>query len=95
LDYVKAVLPCDDADNNSLNCFFFCWTHGPERLQLTVPWEKIKITDPLVFDELQQPALGYCRDSSLREDGNAEIQIDNDIHFDQAQFRIQEFIGDS
>jgi hypothetical protein len=77
-DYVNAVLPHDeDGDDNSPNGYFFLWTHETEKLWVTMRWEKLKITDELVLDELQRPTRGDCSASST-EDGNPEIQIGDD-----------------
>jgi hypothetical protein len=48
------VLPLDNNDNeNSCNRSFFLWTHETEELQVTIQWEKLKITDDLVLLKLR------------------------------------------
>ncbi len=58
-------------------------------------WERLKITDDLVVDELRRPTLGDSSASSSREDGYPEIQIGDDFPYKEAQFEIKEFIGDT
>jgi hypothetical protein len=55
----------------------------------------LKIGDDLVLHKLGKPTQGDCSAFSVREDGNPEIHIGDDFPYDQAQFGIQEFIGDS
>jgi hypothetical protein len=59
-----------------------------------VRWEKLKITDELVLDELRRLTRGDCSASSSTEDDNPEIQIGDDFPYKEAQLEIKEFIGD-
>jgi hypothetical protein len=91
-EYVNAVLPHDEDDDydNSPNGYFFLWTQETEKLRVTIKWEKLKITDQLVLEELTR---GDCSDdSSSREDA---IQIGDDFTYDQAQFEIQNIDADA
>jgi hypothetical protein len=63
---------------------------------VTTQWESLKITDPLVPDEHQQPAQRDCSDYSSKEDGgNTAIQIGDDFLYDRVQLKSQDFVGDS
>jgi hypothetical protein len=93
-EYVNAVLPDDDVET-SPNGYYFLWTHGTEKLRVTTQWEKLKITNQLVRDELRRSARGDCSDDlSSEEEANLSIQVGDDFSYDQAQFEILNFIGD-
>jgi hypothetical protein len=95
-EYVNAVLPLDEGDcDNSPHGYFFLWTRETEKLRVTICWEKLKITDALVLNELRRPTRGDCTGYLSREDENPEIQIGDDFPYQEAQFEIIEFIGDS
>jgi hypothetical protein len=93
-EYVNAVLP--DDDNNSANGYYFLWTRETEKLRVTTQWERLQITNFLVRQELRRAARGDCSDaSSSDEDETTEIQIGDDFPYDQAQFEIRNFIGET
>ena len=95
--YINAVLPDDeDEDGNSSNGYYFVWTHETEKLRVSIWWEKLKITDESVLDELQRPTQGDCSEHSLSwEDGSSEIKFGDDFTYDQALFEIQNVGADS
>ena len=96
-DFVNAILPDDDADANSPNGYWFLWTRETDKLRVTTQWEKLKITNQLVRDELRRlPApRRLSDDSSSREDGILQILVGDDFEYDLAQFEIQHFVGDT
>jgi hypothetical protein len=95
-EYVNTVLPDDDKSNsNSVNRYYFLWTRETEKLRVTTQWERLQITNLLVREELRRAAQGDCSDASSDKDESTEIQIGDDFPYDQAQFEIQNFIGET
>ena len=92
-EYVNAVLP--DGDESSKG-YYFLWTRETEKLRVTTQWERLQITNFLVREELRRAARGDCSDaSSSQGDESMEIQIGDDFPYDQAQFEIRNFIGET
>jgi hypothetical protein len=93
-EYVNAIVPCDD--DNPPTGYYFLWTEGTEKLRVTTQWERMRITHPLVRAELRRTARGeFSDDSASLDAGRTEIQIGDDFSYDQAQFEVQKFVGES
>ena len=99
-EYVNAILPPLPDDELDLhptsNGYYFLWCQDTEKVRITTRWERLKISNDRVSEELRRSTQGYSSsDDTSSHEATATIEIGDDFPYHQAQFEVQNFIGDT